>query len=109
MLFLSQVIHFALLLTTGVCVLDFNFHFNTQTGQHGSDATEVTPSTYFWEGERALSFEEEVSKDIVVVTCLAAELFLYKYMKTTLSDGMVLSQRINLIRTLMKSGGVRVP
>lgn len=84
-------------------------YFNTQTGQNTSAATETTASAYFWEGERTLSFQEEVSRDIVVVTCVAAELFLHKYVKTTLRDGLALSQRVDLIRTLTKSGGVRIP
>ena len=104
--YLSLSMHAA---TMGVCVLHCVHHFTTQTGQNTSAAAEMTASAYFWEGERTLSFQEEVSRDIVVVTCVAAELFLYKWVKTTLRDGLPLSQRIDLIRTLTKSGGVRVP
>lgn len=90
-------------------VLHCILHSDTQTDEHGSAATEKAASTYFWEMEGALSLDEEVSKDIVVITCLAAELFLYKHVKTALCNGMALSQRVNLIRTLTESGRVRVP
>lgn len=65
-------------------------------------STTANHGSYFWERPTALSFEEEARKDIIAVTCVAAEMFLFKHLKTTLHQGMTLSERVNHLREYME-------
>ena len=97
-----------------LCVCVFTHVFITLANFQGLDTSQDSSNSskecaYFWERNTALSFEEEVRKDIVAVTCVTAELFLFKYLKTTLQGNMSLSERVAHLKAFLETGHWRLP